>query len=271
MSTEKKIRVLVTGATGFLGSNILRAMAVQPGVEPVAACRRREQFDWMLQQEALAAGATFLGPFPVTGPRLEDGRVAGASLAHAQTGESVDVDARVTLLATGAATKPLQLFGVCTRPGASAMAARAYFRLPPDLADQEQSLVISYDRAICPGYGWIFPGPDNVFNIGVGVFTDSSPDASVRNLRRLFDRFLAQFPPAARISDAGEKLSDLKGAPLRMAMTGARFPVGITPRRSVRWRACRSGNAGSADRRSRCANCTSGRGAWAPWPAAAEQ
>ena len=43
MGTEKKIRVLVTGATGFLGSNILRAMVVQPGVEPIAACRRREK------------------------------------------------------------------------------------------------------------------------------------------------------------------------------------------------------------------------------------
>lgn len=187
------------------------------------ACQRREQFDWMLQQEALAAGATFFGPFTVTGPRLRGGRVAGASLAHARTGESIDVDARVTLLATGAAAKPLQMFDVCTRPQPSAIAARAYFRLPQDLADQAQSLVISYDRAICPGYGWIFPGPDNVFNLGVGVFTDSPHDAGVPNLRQLFDRFLAKFPPAARISDAAERLSDLKGAPLRMAMTGARF------------------------------------------------
>ena len=43
MSTEKKIRVLVTGATGFLGGNILRALAVQSGIEPIAACRQREK------------------------------------------------------------------------------------------------------------------------------------------------------------------------------------------------------------------------------------
>lgn len=42
MNTDRKIRVLVTGATGFLGSNILKAVAAQRGLEPVAACRRPE-------------------------------------------------------------------------------------------------------------------------------------------------------------------------------------------------------------------------------------
>jgi nucleoside-diphosphate-sugar epimerase len=52
MSTEKKIRVLVTGATGFLDSNILRAMVVQPGVEPIAACRRCEKLPRNFKGEA---------------------------------------------------------------------------------------------------------------------------------------------------------------------------------------------------------------------------
>jgi len=43
MSTKKRVRVLVTGATGFLGGNILKALMTQPDVEPVAACRRREK------------------------------------------------------------------------------------------------------------------------------------------------------------------------------------------------------------------------------------
>lgn len=43
MNTNKKIRVLVTGATGFLGSNILKALVAQRDLEPVAACRRPEK------------------------------------------------------------------------------------------------------------------------------------------------------------------------------------------------------------------------------------
>lgn len=34
-------RILVTGATGFLGANVLKALLAQPGVEAVAACRSR--------------------------------------------------------------------------------------------------------------------------------------------------------------------------------------------------------------------------------------
>lgn len=39
MTEPNKIRVLVTGASGFLGSNILKAMAANPNIECVAACR----------------------------------------------------------------------------------------------------------------------------------------------------------------------------------------------------------------------------------------
>ena len=43
MSATKKIRVLVTGATGFLGSNILKALMTHAEIEPIAGCRRREK------------------------------------------------------------------------------------------------------------------------------------------------------------------------------------------------------------------------------------
>jgi len=43
MNANRKTRVLVTGATGFLGSNILHALTTHPELEPVAACRQRER------------------------------------------------------------------------------------------------------------------------------------------------------------------------------------------------------------------------------------
>jgi nucleoside-diphosphate-sugar epimerase len=43
MKTGRKARVLVTGATGFLGSNVLRALMARPDAEPIAACRTPEK------------------------------------------------------------------------------------------------------------------------------------------------------------------------------------------------------------------------------------
>jgi nucleoside-diphosphate-sugar epimerase len=39
MAEQRRIRILVTGATGFLGGNIIKAMAGHPGIECIAACR----------------------------------------------------------------------------------------------------------------------------------------------------------------------------------------------------------------------------------------
>lgn len=42
MSIKEKTRVLVTGATGFLGGHVLKALMAHPGVQPIAACRGHE-------------------------------------------------------------------------------------------------------------------------------------------------------------------------------------------------------------------------------------
>lgn len=43
MRKAERIRVLVTGATGFLGGNLLAALTTMSSVAPVAACRRRDK------------------------------------------------------------------------------------------------------------------------------------------------------------------------------------------------------------------------------------
>ena len=40
---NSKSRILVTGASGFLGRNVLQALSTLPGVEPIAACRNRHK------------------------------------------------------------------------------------------------------------------------------------------------------------------------------------------------------------------------------------
>lgn len=43
MSSHNTQRILVTGATGFLGGNVLQALLAQPDIEVIAACRSRVQ------------------------------------------------------------------------------------------------------------------------------------------------------------------------------------------------------------------------------------
>jgi flavin-dependent dehydrogenase len=187
------------------------------------ACVPRQRFDDLLREAAVAAGARFASGWQLERPLRaggDAGPVAGATFASGR--RRLSVRAAVTLLATGAAAEPLKRFGVCERIVASASAARVYVKVDKALPGAGDYLCISYDRSICPGYGWIFPGPDDIFNVGIGVFHDARPPAD-GNLRHLLERFLLHFPPAAEVMRHGRPLTSLKGAPLRTTLTGARL------------------------------------------------
>jgi geranylgeranyl reductase family protein len=184
-------------------------------------CVPRQRLDALLREAAVSAGARFIAPLALVSALEDEGRVAGAQFRDKITGAVITIEAAFTIVATGAAVQPLETFGVCERRAPSAIAARIYVRVPRELSASIRHFSISYDRHICPGYGWIFPGPDDVFNVGVAYFTDSRRNGTPRNLRELLSRFLATFPPARDLMAVSRQLGDVSGAPLRTALTGS--------------------------------------------------
>lgn len=212
----------------------------------------RRELDEMLCQAAQDAGARFLAPARFEAP-LEDeqGRVCGARL---KIGDQLhEIRADWVILATGAVPKALTAAGLCERHTPSGVALRGYVRAP-SMVGRIKAMDVVWHESVRPGYGWIFPAPDGCFNIGVGV-TDSHKLVSAPkapwwapaprggasssgrpsgapggkgekkelNLRAIFDAFVAHYPPAAELMREGELVGELKGAPLRCTLNGARW------------------------------------------------
>ncbi len=185
----------------------------------------RQILDEMLARHAIAAGAQFeQARFERA---LEDGagRVCGAVLRQGE--REWEVRASWVILATGAVPKALGAAGMCDRHTPSGVALRGYVHAP-GMVGRIKAMEVVWCKAVRPGYGWIFPAPDGQFNIGVGV-TDSHRDLSGKgrkkdvNLRAIFDAFCEHYEPAAELMRHGRLVGELKGAPLRCTLKGARW------------------------------------------------
>lgn len=181
----------------------------------------RLSFDDLLRTEAEAAGVTFVAPLRALAPLESNGKVSGALLEDPVTHARTKICAATTILATGAASDVLRRFRMCRRSSPSATAARMYVRVDEKAAREHAYFCVAYTRSISAGYGWIFPGPDRTFNVGVGYVYDGRRLPRERNLRKLLSGFVATFAPAAALMRNAVVASPLKGAPLRTAMQGA--------------------------------------------------
>jgi menaquinone-9 beta-reductase len=191
-------------------------------LDGTCACIPRVALDDLLRRAAMTAGAEFHPHLRAVAPITKDGIVCGAEFEHVKAPARSTILAPVTILATGADADVLRRFGMCLRTKPSATAARIYVRVEPECSAGFDHLCIAYSSSICPGYGWIFPGPGDVFNVGAGYFYDATPPRET-NVRTLLSTFLREFPPAAAVMKHGTVLGALKGAPLRTGMEGAVF------------------------------------------------
>ena len=199
-------------------------------VPGVLAVLPRKQLDDILCRAAVAAGARMFAPVRFTAP-IEEGvgeraTVVGATLHHGDV--TREVRARWVLLATGAVPQALMAAGMSERHTPSGVALRGYVKNDA-MVGRINALEIVWHRALTPGYGWIFPCRDGVFNIGVGIADSHDQHRGGKltkrelNLRQVMDDFTRIHAPARELMQGGTPLGPMKGAPLRCTLEGARF------------------------------------------------
>ncbi len=188
----------------------------------------RAKLDDILRRAAMDDGVQWCAPARFEAP-LVDGqqRVCGARLKIGE--QSHDVQAQWVVLATGAVPAALMAAGLCERRTPSGVAMRTYVR-NPKMKDRISGLEVLWHKKLSKGYGWIFPCPGGIYNIGVGLAHshdakgDGGREAMAEaNLHQMFERFCALYPLAQELMASGEQLGPMKGAPLRCSLDGARF------------------------------------------------
>jgi flavin-dependent dehydrogenase len=132
------------------------------------------------------------------------------------------------VLATGAVPQAMLAAELCQRRTPTGIALRGYVKNEA-MVGRIRALEIVWHKRLRQGYGWIFPCPGGVFNIGVGLGDCFGLAGTGRlrmqdvNLREVFSAFCEVYEPARELMAGGTPLGELKGAPLRCSLDGAMY------------------------------------------------
>jgi geranylgeranyl reductase family protein len=189
----------------------------------------RKVLDHILVRAAQRAGATLLTPLRFEAALESNGRVTGGRFKLAD-GSLHEIAARWVVLATGAVPQASIAAGLCERRTPSGVALRGYVKnegLARAYPDLKRQLQMVWHPRLRGGYGWVFPAGEGLYNIGAGTTGSHIGPKRSRdkepNLRQMFDAFCEVFPPAAELMAGGELQGEIKGAPLRCSLIGARW------------------------------------------------
>ncbi|MBN1841334.1 MAG: geranylgeranyl reductase family protein [Deltaproteobacteria bacterium] len=175
---------------------------------------RRRHFDSLLAKRAVEAGAIFccgkIVRFYVEGENIRAVHVDGLGKP---------LHARYVILSTGAQIGLAKSLRLIDRAFPSAVATRCY------VASKEKldCLVGSCVRPVLPGYGWVFPMGDDLYNVGVIAFYTKGRKSGL-GLNKRFDEFVKVFPPAQKVMRSGKMVSNLVAAPLRCGLPESVVP-----------------------------------------------
>jgi geranylgeranyl reductase family protein len=179
--------------------------------------RTRHDFDHLLVQRAVKAGATLWEGTEAQVPLVDRGWVVGARIQR-EDGEPETVRAKYLIAADGAASRFAGKAGVERDPSRPlGVAARRYFRSPREQGTYLESWFDVWEHGvILPGYGWIFPIGDGVLNVGAGLLNTTAYFKEI-SPRRMFEAFTGSLPEEWEITEENADGPLLSG-PLPMGM-----------------------------------------------------
>jgi menaquinone-9 beta-reductase len=184
--------------------------------------RTRDDFDHLLAQRAVKAGARLSERTEAVAPVFRDGWVAGAKVGEVTEdngkGEAREIRARYVLAADGASSRFAQQAGVRRVPSRPlGIAARRYYRMRRGPEPWLESWLDLWEgEALLPGYGWLFPLADGRVNVGAGLLNTFKGFKDV-SAQKLFDAFVAMLPADWGIEEDTAEGRVLSG-PLPMGM-----------------------------------------------------
>ena len=194
------------------------------------AVRTRMDLDEMLVRQAEKAGARLHEETTVLGPVVDEktDQVVGVTArSGGRAGEEITFRAPLVVAADGnSARLPLAL-GINRRENRPmGVAYRTYFTSPRTHDDHLESWLELWgtnpetgERALLPGYGWIFGMGDGTANVGLGLLntTKAWGDTDYRGLMR---SWLAETPPEWQF-DEEHQVGQIRGAALPMGFNRA--------------------------------------------------
>ena len=163
----------------------------RPGMPDHGHTVSRTELDTLLLKHAESAGAEVRQSAEVTGPELDaDGRVIGVTL---KSGEKVYGDA--VIAADGAYSPIKRALKIDSEyNGYSAIAIRSEMHANrPDSDSLDIYLKLAFQGDQLPGYGWVFPMGNGVFNIGLG-YVNSYKNWQSINATQFLGEFLRTLP-----------------------------------------------------------------------------
>ena len=190
---------------------------------PFGVVRTRHDFDHMLLERAIKAGARFMEGTEASGPILQGGWVRGAELK--ENGQRATVAARFVVAADGASSRFAARAGVVRderRPLATA--ARRYYRSPRAEEPVFESFLNLWDAGgLMAGYGWVFPVGGGLYNVGVGVLRSPKYTRDL-TARKVMETFMSSLPPEWEMTEENAEGPLLSG-PIPMGMN--RRPLAV--------------------------------------------